>query len=900
MRLIGQSNRKWAGENSQWLLRMESMRRCLSFVMLWFALSAVLRADDATFDLIGPKVDVRVKRGEHTLPIAQVPNLMVGDRLWIHPDFPESQSAHYVLVVAFLRGATNPPPNDWFTRVESWAPGVRQEGVFVTVPKGAEQAILFLAPETGGDFNTLRKTVHDRPGSFVRATQDLQAASWERLRLEAYLAEVKANNQTDLKALKERAELAARSLGIKVNESCFDKPAEQRIPCLMQHTEGMVLDDSNVQSVAELLANGSTTDLMNQISSSSIGHGGAYSPYIGAVVDTAKILSSLHTAKYQYIPALALSSGDTLNLKLNTAPSFRDPKSVVVIALPPLAESKPPAMHQVAGNPGFCAQKPGLVLPVEGAPMAFASPMASNLKLVIEAKSGPIEIPLKADSSQGGLLLEHAAPVIKEPEVNAVMKGRWGFDEWEGPRFHLHNSVSGGWTVSAEDQSALVVGREDTVHLGGAASYCLDRVEKQMPAGDPLKLVWKQSKPDQIEVTVPLKDAQPGMVTLNVVQYGLEKPEPLELKAYSEAAALEKLTLSAGDHQAVLKGTRLDEVASATLDGISLTPEDLSRVQDADLLTLKADKPTTALDPMKRYQAVVELRDGRKIKVKVTVDPPRPQVVLLNKGTQYDAFAPASPVHLGSPDDLSVEGRLIFFLKSVQPASFPRDQKVEVAADDGSFRTMLSLSDGSLILEDARTALGTIDPLQRFGPSAFGPIKLRVVGANGITGEWIELGTLVRVPVFKELRCGHAAAKSCVLAGSNLFLLTAISASQNLDSSSEVPLEFTGTQLAVPHPANGNLYIKLRDDSTTVHTLTLPVNVTAPAPVLPAAPGTVPGNGAAAAPPPPPATAPAAAPDASSATAAPAVAMPTAEAKPTEAKQSEAKAAESKPAESKP
>ena len=48
-----------------------------------------------SFDLVGPKVDVHVKRGEVTLPIGQVPNLLPGDRLWIHPDFPESQSTRY-------------------------------------------------------------------------------------------------------------------------------------------------------------------------------------------------------------------------------------------------------------------------------------------------------------------------------------------------------------------------------------------------------------------------------------------------------------------------------------------------------------------------------------------------------------------------------------------------------------------------------------------------------------------------------------------------------------------------------------------------------------------------------------------------------------------------------------
>ena len=66
------------------------------------------RADNAAFDLIGPRIEMKVTRGGKPLPISQVPNLQQGDRLWIHPDFPEDQAARYILVVAFLRGSTNP------------------------------------------------------------------------------------------------------------------------------------------------------------------------------------------------------------------------------------------------------------------------------------------------------------------------------------------------------------------------------------------------------------------------------------------------------------------------------------------------------------------------------------------------------------------------------------------------------------------------------------------------------------------------------------------------------------------------------------------------------------------------------------------------------------------------
>src|ERR1700678_3291020 len=227
---------------------MKAMRRCLPLLLLCCLSPLGLHADAPAFDLSGPKIDVHIKRGAVTLPVGEVPNLLPGDRIWVHPDLPESQSAHFVLIVAFLRGATNPPPPEWFTRVETWNKQVRDEGVFVAVPAEAQQALIFLAPETGGDFNTLRAAVRGRPGAFVRATQDLQAASWDRMRLEAYLAEVKLTSQTDPKLLKDRSELAARSLGIKLDQQCFDKPTDQQAPCLVQQPGGLVLDDANAQS----------------------------------------------------------------------------------------------------------------------------------------------------------------------------------------------------------------------------------------------------------------------------------------------------------------------------------------------------------------------------------------------------------------------------------------------------------------------------------------------------------------------------------------------------------------------------------------------------------------------------------------------------------------------------
>jgi hypothetical protein len=173
----------------------------LHLLLAALVLTSSAFADTAAFDLAGPHIAIKVTRAGKTLPISEVPNLLPGDRLWLFPELPETQSVHYLLVAAFLRGPTNPPPDKWFTKVETWDKQIRNEGVVITVPKNAQQALLFLAPQTGGDFSSLRSAVQGKPGAFVRAAQDLNQASLDRLRLEKYLDSIKQTSQTDPKAL---------------------------------------------------------------------------------------------------------------------------------------------------------------------------------------------------------------------------------------------------------------------------------------------------------------------------------------------------------------------------------------------------------------------------------------------------------------------------------------------------------------------------------------------------------------------------------------------------------------------------------------------------------------------------------------------------------------------------
>src|SRR3546814_3993212 len=105
---------------------------------------------------------------------------------------------------------------------------------------------------------------------------------------------------------------------------------------------------------------------------------GVYSPYIASVLDIVRIFDSFSTAQYQYIPALSSHRGNKLALTLNTPPSFYNPKSVMVVALPAVEKPRLPPLHAVNPTDIYCASRDDLVLPVEGAPLAFSTEYRSE------------------------------------------------------------------------------------------------------------------------------------------------------------------------------------------------------------------------------------------------------------------------------------------------------------------------------------------------------------------------------------------------------------------------------------------------------------------------------------------------------------------------------------------
>lgn len=783
-------------------------------------------AETAAFDLVGPKIEVRVQHEGVTLPIASVPSLHAGDRLWIHPDLPDSQSVHYLMVVVFLRGATNPPPDSWFTRVETWTRAVHNEGVFVMVPAEAEEALVLLAPETGGAFTTLKGAVRGKPGAFVRAAQDLVQAGLDRARLEKYLDAVHEIGTSDPEQLKESTTLLARSLNIRLDHQCFDKPSAQQVPCLTQNTDQLVLDDTHSQSMVATLTSGNQSDLLAQISSTPSARGGYYSPYIGAVVDVVRILGTTHTAQYQYIPALAVPKQDDLNLRLNNPPSFRNPKSVIVIGLPPVHPSPAPPLRVVDPTQVFCAGQPSLLLPAEGAPLVFATDLAHNFVLRVESKAGAqISLPAKPDPMRGGFVIDTQALQSAEldGEVNGVLHGAWGFHSFDGPHYRLRTSRGGQWIVASKDASALIVGREDTLHLQSSDACCVSEVTLRDEQGRTLPAEWKSPKPDELEVKVPLQNASAGSLTMSIKKYGLREADEIPLHTYAEAARLDSFTIHAGDLEGVLKGTRLDQVSALELHGLHFAPESLARANQQDELKLTSHDTAdnSNLHPGDVIVAHITLKDGRVLDLKTDIRAWRPKVSLLNKSVQLDDTAPPL-VHLGSADELPQDARLNFVLHAQVPETFLPSEKIEVSTADESFRVLLGFKDGNLTMQDSKTVFAVLDPMKLLGPSAFGPLKFRPIMGDGIEGDWQPLVNLVRIPVLKGVRCVPAPEKQCTLSGDKLFLLDAVSTDPDFVNSVEVPEGFVEDALTIPLPKTKTLYIKLRDDPGTIDVAVVP------------------------------------------------------------------------------
>jgi hypothetical protein len=774
------------------------------------AVTLPAQAASSAFDLIGPKLVVTITRGTVTLPLERVPNLAEGDRISVKFDPGRVQGERYRIIAAFLRGAVDRPPKEWFHEAQSWKP--KSDTLSLAVPKGAQQMALFVMPERGGGLGAIVSAVRKQPGAFVRAVQELNQASLDRARLDTFLNEMQRIERKNPENVAAVSPILTRSLSIKLKAECLQQAAELQSACLTGDRETLLLQDTHSSALADTLT-GTPTDLAFQLSATPQAGYGVYSSYIGVVRDIFRLFGAFQSSQLQYIPALAQMSDGQITVLLNTPVSFAKPTSVMVLGMPAIEAPKPPPLRRATPDAMLCART-GSVLPVEGAPLIYATGYAHEMALQLTRADGTqASVKLRADPTVGGFVIDEPLPAGPfGPVIAGQVHGRWGFSPFDGPAFSLSKTDGGSW--KAADRTSLVAGRSNDVELVGEGAGCVTQVEMQRGDGPAQPVTWKQTGQHGIIVTLPMEKSDPGRVTVLIKGAEDVAPASVALRAYREAGSLDDFILQAGEDEALLTGSRLDQVVSVTVGAATFQPGALTRIEKQDRLTLRATDAAAAqaLTGSKPQSADVVFEGGRHRKVDVTIAARRSTAVLVRVTAQVPARDGTVPITLPATQVFAQDARLTFAFNSGDSAALSGRETIEVATVDGRFATMILPGKG-YDLQDATTGIVSFNTAEALGPTAYGPLRFRVV-TDDTASTWTPLATIVRLPEIRAVACGRT--RECRVNGNRLFLIKAIAANRDLKKSQDIPDGFVATEIVTPASADGRIYLQLRDAPETI------------------------------------------------------------------------------------
>jgi hypothetical protein len=203
--------------------------------------------------------------------------------------------------------------------------------------------------------------------------------------------------------------------------------------------------------------------------------------------------------------------------------------------------------------------------------------------------------------------------------------------------------------------------------------------------------------------------------------------------------------------------------------------------------------------------------DAEKIAIAGPAEPPRFAATIIARHVERPSQTAPVAILLDKQDQVPADATLRVSLRAADGMRFTSRTTVEIAAGGGDASATLGVAKG-LTIADPQIAIATIQPSGVLGPSAFGPLRARVV-QDGVAGEWLPIGTLVRLPVIRQLRCpDDAAAPACELSGDNLFLIGSVSATPAFENPATIPSGYPGNSIQVPRPAGKSLYVRWHDD----------------------------------------------------------------------------------------
>jgi hypothetical protein len=290
-------------------------------------------------------------------------------------------------------------------------------------------------------------------------------------------------------------------------------------------------------------------------------------------------------------------------------------------------------------------------------------------------------------------------------------------------------------------------------------------------------------------------------------------------RAPGNAGHVGSVSLHAGDLQAELHGTQLNQVATVSVAGVEFLPAALRVPKGTNATEELSISAQTMIRLVLGRQVGVDIafKDGRVAHFDVIVGPPRPLAELGSKSVEGAAD---NGLLLANASDVPQGSTLVF---TARLAKGGEPTAMEVAFEDDSRSTELTAANGGLSGLTGRVSLA-----KAFGAATFGPLKFRVIEGE-TASDWVPLATLVRLPHLASIQCPADLEQQCTLTGSNLFLLESVGAEASYVQSVDVPAKFTGSSLKVPYPTENGMAVKLRDDPSQPNQVTLHVNVAAAA-----------------------------------------------------------------------
>jgi hypothetical protein len=198
-----------------------------------------------------------------------------------------------------------------------------------------------------------------------------------------------------------------------------------------------------------------------------------------------------------------------LALALNTPPSFANPKSVLMAALPAVKPAHLPMLQLATGSVSPCLGAKAALLTIPGAPLLYSTAYAHDMVLRVHLPKGQdIDLPLTPDATRGGLVIGDPATMPKglSGPLQARVHGLWGFDAFSGPEVTMQTAGDWHWQQKGPPKG------DGELVLTGAPSSCVAAVT----ATPALGLTWKSSGPQDISLTLIPSEGKPEAATILV------------------------------------------------------------------------------------------------------------------------------------------------------------------------------------------------------------------------------------------------------------------------------------------------------------------------------------------------------------------------------------------------